>query len=426
MRSAWVRILPRKRWAVSGSSIAPSSSASTKPADRGERRAQLVGGVGHEVAPDALEALALGRVVEGEDGAVRGSLLAGEGHAGDGEDAPQVEELHLGLAPLPRPQHLLDERADLALADDLEVVAAGASRRSRAFTRLGLARITVPRWSTARTPSSIADRMASVRPRSRAISAIRSCSWSADWLMMRASSPSSSSRRTGMRAERLPCAYCRAVSMISRSERASEDESSTERPAVARSARARASAPARHRLRLCSSIVSIPRETRATPTTRPPTAHRHRGVEKLGSHGGAAPLGARRRSGQRGLDLGPVGVVRHALERLPGGRGVGEDPAVGEITVTRAFTSRAAASTIGSSVSALVPAASACSTTRAMRRASAVRVANASSRARRSSEGPARSEEDGQGHPRRHHRRQDHAPAERQASSHLSSSRDIR
>jgi hypothetical protein len=90
-----------------------------------------------------------------------------------------------------------------------------------------------------------------------------------DDAMMRASSPSSSSRRTRMRAERLPDAKCRAVSIIPSSERASEAESSTERRAVARRPNRRATAPDHHSSRACASIPPIPRERRATPTTRP-------------------------------------------------------------------------------------------------------------------------------------------------------------
>ena len=190
----------------------------------------------------------------------------------------------------------------------------------------------MPRWSTARTPSSIADRMASVRPRSRAISAIRSCSWSAERLMIRASSPSSSWRRTRMRAERLPCAYCRAVSMISaqRAGRAAT-ESSTERSAVARRARPRARAAARHRLRALLLDRLDPAGEPGHPDDAPAiVAHRHRGVEQLGSHRGAAPLGARRRPGA-GRPAPPAGRRGSpcASSAAPGGHGVGDDPAVG-------------------------------------------------------------------------------------------------
>ena len=49
-----------------------------EPADRGERRAQLVRRVGHEVAADLLHAPAVGDVVEGDHRPVRGALHARE------------------------------------------------------------------------------------------------------------------------------------------------------------------------------------------------------------------------------------------------------------------------------------------------------------------------------------------------------------
>ncbi len=98
-----------------------------KPADRGERRAQLVGRVRDEVASDALHPVPLRRVVEGQHGPVRGGLGAGEGHARDGVDAADAQQLHLVLAALAGSQHVLDQGLDLALAHHLQVVAADRS-----------------------------------------------------------------------------------------------------------------------------------------------------------------------------------------------------------------------------------------------------------------------------------------------------------
>ena len=92
-------------------------------ADGRERRAQLVRGVGHEVAAHRVEPLALGRVVEGQHGAVAGALGAGERHARDRERAPQLQHLDLELAALAALEHVLDERSHLGLADRLQVVA---------------------------------------------------------------------------------------------------------------------------------------------------------------------------------------------------------------------------------------------------------------------------------------------------------------
>ena len=81
-------------------------------------------------------------------------------------------------------------------------------------------------------PSSIADRIASTRARSRAISVIRSWSWSAERFRMRASSPSSSVRETVLRASRLPAANWRAASITLLRGPASEDERTIDSSAV--------------------------------------------------------------------------------------------------------------------------------------------------------------------------------------------------
>ena len=127
----------------------------------------------------------------------------------------------------------------------------------------------MPRSSTARTPSSIAERMASVRARSRAISVIRSWSWSADRLTIRASSPSSSLRRTRLRACRSPWAKRRAASITSLSGPASGDDSAAESSAVSTKATASATATARWSSAPCSLTPRSDNATREMPTTAP-------------------------------------------------------------------------------------------------------------------------------------------------------------
>ena len=83
-----------------------------------------MGGVGHEVAADLLDAAALRDVVEGEHGAVGRALHAREGPAHQRVDAPQMLHLHLRLAALAGAQDVLHQRRHLALAHDLQVVAA--------------------------------------------------------------------------------------------------------------------------------------------------------------------------------------------------------------------------------------------------------------------------------------------------------------
>ena len=59
-RSACVATIFRKRSASAGLFIAPSNSVSTKPLIDVIGRSQLVGDVGHEVAPDRFEPPAAG------------------------------------------------------------------------------------------------------------------------------------------------------------------------------------------------------------------------------------------------------------------------------------------------------------------------------------------------------------------------------
>ncbi len=122
MRSAWVRIFRRKRAAMLRLLHRPVLEGLDEAPDRGERGAQLVGGVRDEILPDLLQLVPAGDVVEREDRAVRRSGLAGEGHRGQGVGLGHPSELHLDQASLSRPKHLLDHRADLLLVNDLGVV----------------------------------------------------------------------------------------------------------------------------------------------------------------------------------------------------------------------------------------------------------------------------------------------------------------
>ena len=230
-----------------------------------------------------------------------------------------------------------------------------------------------------------------MRPRSRAISARRSCSSSAERLMMRASSPSSSSRLTRMRAARLPLASWRAVSMISPSDRPRPTDSSSDTSPLAASATRPASAALRHSARPCASIRSMPRLSRATPTTAPARwigtaaySRRTPTVELTRSARETWPARAPTTSER------PPWFSTAARSAPDKDESASTRPSVPMI-VTRASTSRAAASTRPSSSPFDVPRARASSTTRAIRRASAVRLAKASSRARRSRVGLATS-----------------------------------
>ena len=66
MRSACSLITLRKRSRASVSFLAAPCSVSTKPRKRGQRRAQLVAGVGHEIGAHAGEAILLRQVAEGD------------------------------------------------------------------------------------------------------------------------------------------------------------------------------------------------------------------------------------------------------------------------------------------------------------------------------------------------------------------------
>ena len=234
---------PGSGWRGRASERAPSSRASTKP------RIEVRG------VRSSWEALAtksrriwstrrrLRDVVEREHRPRRRPLHAGEGRPRERVAAPQVAQRHLqrpgagrsaGPPPAPRPPRSGGPPPGSGGPPGPSGPGCGRA--------LGLARRTTPRWSTASSPSSTAERMASVRPRSRAISVRRPWSWSAEWLRMRASSPSSSPRRTRARAPRSPAAKRRAESMISRSGPASDEERASESSAVMPKARARARA----------------------------------------------------------------------------------------------------------------------------------------------------------------------------------------
>ena len=146
---------------------------------------------------------------------------------------------------------------------------------------------------------------------------------------MRASSPSSSSRPTRMRACRLPAAYCRAVSMMAWSDRASDAERRNDTSAVAARAARRASAAERHRSSACAPTVGErarqPRD-RDDPAVLPDG---HGRVEQVLADRGAVPLRLAGASGERLLDLRAVRVVLQPRELRPRDRRVGEDAAVG-------------------------------------------------------------------------------------------------
>ena len=119
-----------------------------------------------------------------------------------------------------------------------------------------------------------------MRPRSRAISPRRSCSSSAEWLMMRASSPSSSSRLTRMRAARLPLGEL-AGGLHDLAERAAEARRERERHEPARDerqqARERGAAPERPALRL-DPLDAAAQARDPDDLARAPD--RHRGVQQ--------------------------------------------------------------------------------------------------------------------------------------------------
>ena len=98
MRSACGADLARGSAARHGLRHGPVLQGLHEAADRGQGRAQLVGGVGDEVAADPLQAPALRHVVEAQDRAVGDALGPGKGHAREREGPPQD-----AAAPPPRP-----------------------------------------------------------------------------------------------------------------------------------------------------------------------------------------------------------------------------------------------------------------------------------------------------------------------------------
>ncbi len=361
-------------------------------ADRGERRAQLVGSVGHEVAPDVLEPPSLGRVVEGQDRAVRRSRFAGEGHHRDGEDASQLEKLHLGLAPLPGAQDPLDERADLALPDHLEVVAAESVAEIHGLLEARVGEdhgapvvhredSVVHGGEDGVGASPVAGDLR--HPPLQLVGGLVDDARQLAELVVAADPDAGGQVALGILPSGLHDLLERAA------QRGREQDGEARRREEREGEGQRRGAPEVPALLLDRLDARGRREP--TPTIRPPERTGTARVEELGSHGGAAALGARstvRRA--RPCTSGRSAWFAMRSSAAPEAAESATTRPSGRITVTRAFTSRAAASTIGSRVSVLVPPASACSTTWAMSRASAVRVANASSRARRSREGPAR------------------------------------
>ena len=217
----------------------------------------------------------------------------------------------------------------------------------------------MPRWSTARTPSSIAERIASVRPRSRAISASRPCSSSADWLMIRASSPSSSSRPHADAGGQVALRDWRAVSMISSSERPERgrEQRATASPVASERQQARASAAARHSSRPAPRSRSMPRlEAR---DARPPCPSRGPAPPRRAASRPRSRCGARRARAWPASAPCTSGRSRVVLDRARARRRRPRSrraPARPERSiVTRASTSRAAASTTGSSCVRAVP-----------------------------------------------------------------------
>ena len=113
-RSLSMCIRPAKRCTASGSSAA-SITASDEQLDGADRGLQLVAHVGHEVAPDRLDAALAGAVLdEGEH-----QLRAERGHARRHVTRGQPLALHvqLGLADLAVASYLPDEIAQLAHGD---------------------------------------------------------------------------------------------------------------------------------------------------------------------------------------------------------------------------------------------------------------------------------------------------------------------
>src|SRR5206468_2519895 len=186
--------------------------------DGGERGAQLVGDVGHELRAYLLEPPELGDVVQHHDdaGIIGGQpqrhrigldgALEGPGHA-------QLASDDGALAAQPAPA---DQLVQSDVADDLEQRRALGPRRLRPniVRARSFISTTWPRPSTASTPSTMPSRIAPILARSCWRSASRSRSRWASVLMARASTPISSGERTGARAAKLPSLISRAIVCI--------------------------------------------------------------------------------------------------------------------------------------------------------------------------------------------------------------------
>ena len=83
MRCAWSRMMARKRSRASASSLGGAVQRLDEAEQRGERRAQLVAGVGDEIDAHALDAPRLGQIAQAHHGGV---LIALE---------PQRSDMHL-------------------------------------------------------------------------------------------------------------------------------------------------------------------------------------------------------------------------------------------------------------------------------------------------------------------------------------------
>ena len=163
-----------------------------------------------------------------------------------------------------------------------------------------------------------------MRPRSRAISARRSCSSSAERLMMRASSPSSSSRPHAD-AGREVAARELARGLHDLAERAAETAREQQRHEPARGerheARERGAAPQRPALRLDPlDAAAQPRD----PDDPARAADRDRRVQQPHADRRARALGPRDLAGERAHHLGAAAVVLDRRELGARQRRVGE------------------------------------------------------------------------------------------------------
>ena len=185
-------------------------------ADGGERRAQLVGRVGHELALDPLATLALGEVRDDEQRQV--GLRPG-GDADEAEGALLVDP-HLALLQTARPGRTGCGRARAARA------AAARPRRARRPPRPPPARAAVRRGRSRRPPAAAGRRRrrlpavgaSSWRSRSRSDSrAANEClRRSRIRSMVRASSPSSSRKRGRRATSKFPPSMAAAAFAIPR------------------------------------------------------------------------------------------------------------------------------------------------------------------------------------------------------------------